>query len=360
MGAATILVVAALAIVQQSGQATTPIQRMGDSARKIKSVHLLGWNCEFSPGTLDQVNAGNTQINVTAAFPRRFEAWIEGGKWRETQDFDSTIYAGGKVWINGAIASAETRPPLLTSVAFRAITGDTPFGPGVEFTSQTLGETTMEGRPTIQLVLESKKLVSDIDPRPVQERRIFWLDPQTYLPIRMEELRYNMDRWGLDAVIWFVYNVDVPGYQFDPATARSERHGPINYTESTAQSLFGLSQDQYQKYVAIGSAHASEQERIKSLPNLSKKDRDTALVKCGELFQASTRSMLNRDQQRMYDGWFYVQSKVFYKLLTPQQRAEDARWRKQQQAMINVWFDSLDSAAQKRTGRPNILEAGRE
>ncbi|HLK55908.1 MAG TPA: sigma factor [Chthonomonadaceae bacterium] len=45
-----------------------------------------------------------------------------------------------------------------------------------------------------------------------------------------------------------------------------------------------------------------------------------------------------------------VQPKVLEKLSTPQQRKEDAKWRAEQQALMDAWFRSQDERTQQRLG----------
>lgn len=357
-GAASVLAITILAAGQQSGRAVTPLKRMGESAKKIRSVHLIGWNCQLAAATAEEVKNGNTQISVTAVLPHRFEAWISDGRWREAQDFDVSLYQNGRVWKNGALIPGETRPPLMTAFAFSAITGESPFGKGVEFTTEVLENTVLRGGTTTKLVLESKKKPLRHGAEPIQERRLFWLDPQTYLPIRMEEMRYDVDRWALDAVIWFDYDQPAPEALFDPAKVKTERHGSVDYTKPSAQDLYRMTDAQYKKYGEILGESGAEQTRINSDADTTKEQKDELLVQAGKGSQDRLRQIMNPDQQRLFDDWWYVQPKIMEKLATPEQRRTEAKWRVQQQALMDSWFASLDEETQKRLGRPMLTGSG--
>ena len=261
-----------------------------------------------------------------------------------------TVYASGKVWRNGVLVPDEKRPPLLTSFAVRAITGGSPFGTGVEFTSEVLGDIVLGGQPATKFLLESKKVRGADGVAPIQEQRLFWLDPNTHLPIRMEVMRYNIDRWELDAVVWFDYDRPVSDTMFDPANIRMEPHGRVDYTNTTAQSIYRLTDDQYAKYTTILTGLSSEQERVNASANLTQEQKNNLLVKASAEYQGQIRRIMTPDQQKLFDDWWYVQAKVFEKLLTPQQRKEDARWNAEQKALMEQWFRSLNDQAKESVG----------
>src|SRR5579871_2159870 len=109
-GAALLTAGIILAVSLQTGRANSVLKRMGQAARGVQSVHLLGWNCELQPEVAESVEAGETVHSVTDAFPRRYEAWIKDGRWREAQDNAVTVYENGKVWRNGVPSPQEKRP----------------------------------------------------------------------------------------------------------------------------------------------------------------------------------------------------------------------------------------------------------
>ena len=335
---------------QQMGHANTLLKRMGQATQRIKSVHLIGWNCELNADVTQEVINGNSQISAGRVLPHRFEAWITEGRWRESQDFDVTVYASGKVWRNGVLVPGEKRPPLLTSFATRAIMGEEPFGTGVEFISETLGDVVLNGQTATKLLLESKKKRGADGVEPIQERRFLWLDPNTALPIRMEQMRYNIDRWELDDVVWFDYDQPVADTMFDTLKIRKEQHGRVNYDLPSAKALYRFTDSQYARYTAILQAQSSDQKRINLLPGLTHEQKNDLLVKSGAQEQSRLRQMMTPDQQKLFDDWWYVQPKILDKLLTPKQRREDAKWHVEQQALMDDWFNSQTEETQKRVG----------
>ena len=332
----------------QRGHATSVLKRMGDASQRIKTVHLIGWNCELSPDVAAEVANGNTGISTTRVLPHRFEAWIKNGQWREAQDHDVTVYTAGKTWQNGVPVPDATQPPLLTFFALRAITGENSFGPGVEFTSQILGEDVLNGQTTTKLVLESKKKPGANGVEPVQERRLFWLDPNSYLPIRMEQMRYNLDRWELDAVVWFDYNQPVSNTLFDAAKVRMEPHGRLDYLHTSAQGLYRFTNDQYDQYTTILSENSRDQKQINADTSLTQVQKNDLLKKTAADCNLRLRKMMTPDQQRLFDDWWYVQPKILEKLWTPQQRKEDAKWHAEQMVLMKAWFASQDEQTQNR------------
>ena len=345
-------------VVHHIGSANTPLKRMREAARQVKSVHLIGWNCELSPDVTEDVLRGETQISATRVLPHRFEAWVKNGRWRESLDADVTVYSTGKVWKNGVLVPGENQPPLLTEFAVRAITGEEPFGDGVKFDTQVLGQTVLDGRPALKFVVESRKQPGSAAPAPIQERRLFWLDPVTNLPIRMEQMRYNIDRWELDAVVWFDYDQPVPDVLFDTQKIRTEPHGQVDYTKPSAQALYHFTNDQYARYTAILSAEGADRDRINAMVNVTKEQKDVLQVKSGANCNLQLRAIMTPDQQKLFDDWWYVQPKVMEKLLTPQRRKEDAQWHAEQKALMAQWFDSQDAATQRRLGLPLLLRDG--
>jgi len=287
------------------------------------------------------VNGGDDHRSVTDMFPRRFEAWIQDGRWREAQDYDVVLYEAGKVWKNGISASDEKRPPLLSSFAVRAITGDDPFGKGVAYNVRLLGDTATEGRTLLKLLVESTDMPAATPASPRPERRLFWVDPETYLPVRMEEMRYEGDRWATDAILWFRYDDPVSAALFDPTSVRAERHVPMAVAH-TARDYYRMTDAQHARFLEIGAEHQAEQDRIEADPRLSRQQKDRQLVQAGAVFMDRVGRMLNPDQRRLWSDWLPVQAEMLKKLMTPQQRREDVQWRLQQQKLFDDWLSTQD------------------
>jgi hypothetical protein len=338
MGAAAILALCIVSMVEQSGRANTALKRMGEAARHVRTVHLIGWNCELKPSVANAVQQGEEHISFTEVMPCRIEAWISGDRWREAEDFDVTVYSRGKVWLNGQLSPGETEPPLLTSFAFKAISGEDPFGAGVPFTSGDVGEKTLEGRRMITLAMESNKPILANGEKPINERRLFWLDPDSYLPVRMEEMRWDTDRWALDAVIWFDYNIPAADTLFDPAAVKQERHGSVSWADHPARDLYRLTAEQAAKYQAITSEPDTTTEQINANAALTASQKSAMLVAHSRQFNDRLRQIMDADQRRLFDDWWYVQPKILDKLATPEQRAEEARWREQQKRELESWY----------------------
>lgn len=172
----------------------------------------------------------------------------------------------------------------------------------------------------------------------------------TALPIRMEQMRYNIDRWELDDVVWFDYDQPVADTMFDTLKIRKEQHGRVNYDLPSAKALYRFTDLQYARYTAILQAQSSDQKRINLLPGLTHEQKNDLLVKSGAQEQSRLRQMMTPDQQKLFDDWWYVQPKILDKLLTPKQRREDAKWHVEQQALMDDWFNSQTEETQKRVG----------
>ena len=357
-GVAALLALIFLAALQQAGRAVTPFKRMREAALRVKTIHLIGWNCELRPQVAEAVKQGASGVSMTDVMPVRFEAWIKGGQWREAQDYNVTVYDSGRIWMNGVLVPGEKRPPLLTSFAYRAITGEEPFGKGVAYTTEALGDALVDGRSVTKLVIDSNKPPAPAGEPTVQERRLFWLDSVTFLPIRMEELHNSTGRWDLDAVLWFDYDQPVSNALFEAAPVRSERHKPVDYAQHPAMDLYRLTDEQYAKYTAILEGSGADKQRIDADANLTREQKDRRLVQGGKQTQARLRQIMNEDQRRLFDDWWYIQPKILDKLATPAERAEEANWRKQQQSLMDDWFQSLDAETQQRIGnRPAVDES---
>lgn len=340
IGTAALLAIAAMATSHRTVQANTALHRMGDAARHMKDIHLIGWTCELTPEVAEQVENGNTQISIVDTMPHRYEAWIQNGSWRQSQDFNSILYKNGKVWNNGEPDPLSTEPPFLLLSAFRAINGAEPFGKQTPFTCQDLGEDRIYGNISIKIQVESKKPDSDV-PAPTQERRLYWVDPSTYLPLRMEEWRFQHDRWELDAVLWFDYNTPAPQRLFDPEQIKLERHGTADNTKLAADQ-YRLTASQQDRYARIVAEYVKRQTITQTDKSMTKEARDSALVALGSELKLQLRGIMTADQQHLFDDWWYVEPKTLEKLATPEQRQEDARWLKQQRLQMHAWLNTLD------------------
>ncbi len=348
IGTAALLAIAALATSHRTVQANTALHRMGNATKHVTNLHLIGWNCELKPEIAEQVEAGNAQISIMDTMPHRYEGWVQDGNWRESQDFDSTLFSAGKVWDNGKLDPANSEPPFLLLSAFRAITGEEPFGKQTPFTCHNLGEDRIYGINALKIQVESKKPNMGAVVQ-VQERRLFWLDPSTYLPIRMEEWRYEHDRWELDAVLWFDYNTPAPKRLFDPEQIKLERHGSADNTKLAADQ-YRLTASQQDRYARIVSEYVSRQTITQSDKSMTKGARDAALVALGSELKLQLRGIMTVDQQRLFDDWWYVEPKTLEKLATPEQRQEDAQWLKQQRLQMHAWLNTLDAETRRRIG----------
>ena len=344
-GGAALIAGIALTVNLQMSRANTTLNRMGQAAKGVRSVHLIGWSCELLPEIGESVERG-TVHSVGDGFPHRVEGWITDGHWRESQDYDVTIYSQGKVWKNGEPAPNEKKPPLLSSFAFRAITGENPFGKGVEYDTHTPGDSVQADRPVTELILESKNTSGTDSESATPERRHFWVDSSTYLPIRMETLRFEHDRWALTAILWFDYNRPVPAALFNPATVKAERHTPID-TPPSSRDIYRLTEAQRAKYLANISLLNEDQARIDALPNLTLEERNRRKVEAGKAFHERVSRILDPDQQKLWDGWNPALAEMALKLLTPQQREEDARWRVEQQKLFDQWICTQDDRTQQ-------------
>jgi hypothetical protein len=190
-----------------------------------------------------------------------------------------------------------------------------------------------------------KLLVESADAPPTAlstpERRLFWVDPETYLPVRMEEARYEGNRWATDAVLWFRYDEPVAAALFDPTNVKAERHVPMAAAH-TARDYYRMTDAQHAQFVQIGTEHQAEQERIEADPALSREQKDQLLVHEGSIYMDRVSRMLDPDQRRLWNDWLPVQAEMLQKLMTPQQRKEDAEWRMQQQKLFDDWLNTQD------------------
>lgn len=321
-----------VSLIQQSGRANTALKRMGEAARNVRTVHILGWNCELRPEVAKAVKQGEESISVIDVLPRRVEAWISGDKLREAEDYDVTVVSKSSITRNGETAPAGTNPPLLTGYALRAISGGAPFGMGVPYKTEAMGETVWGGKRLVTLSIESQRTAHVNGEAPINEKRLFWLDPDTYLPVRMEEMRRDIDRWALAAVIWFDYNIPVSDALFDPVAVKAERHSPIDWSDHPARDLYRLSPEQSAQYQTI-----LNEPDAGSSP--TQQDANPQVARSKEL-NDRLRHILTEDQRRLFDDWWYIQPKILDKLATPATRAAEAGWRAQQQKELDEFYST--------------------
>lgn len=342
-GCAALLAIAATANLSTSR--ADALKRMGMASKRIQSVHLIGWACELKPEIAHSVDQGNVH-GFAEAMPRRIEAWIKDGRWREDRDREVTVYQAGHVWRNGVLQTLEKSPPLLSAFAFRAITGETPFGVGSEYTLQDQGMTTLEGRTVKKLMVESPGADQPEGVTPAPERRIFWVDPDTYLPVRMEAQRWESYRWGLDAVINYEYNLAVAETTFDKGKRWAETNKLLAPVPS-AQDLYRLTDKQYADYKLLLLKYAEQQNKVKSDPTLTSAQKDAQLVSLGKILNTEIGKILNSDQRKLFNDWIRVQEEMGFKLQTPQQRKESADWRARQRAIFDAWINTQDERTRK-------------
>ncbi|GEM_PF-4412759 len=323
----------------QVSRGNTPLRRMGKAAKSVQSVHLIGWSCESSSDVEASVENGSVHT-IADAMPHRIEGWIKDGHWRETKSFDVTLYHKGKTWRNTKPVPAETTPPLISAFAFQAVAGDDPFGKGVTYTTQLEADVLADGQAVDKLTLETEGNTQS------PERRVFWVDKATYLPLRMEALRFAYERWALVSVLSYDYNLPIDDTLFDPTQAKFEREISSQGFPS-ARELYRMTDKQAAQWKRVLEDKSERSEQIKQNLALSPEEKTTAEVENGTEFRQQAAAMMTRDQRRLWNDWFRVSDEMGRKLWTPDVKKADAKWRQDQRKLYKVWLNGQDERTQQ-------------